>query len=85
MLEVRKQCLACHMELAHQQIVPTYIDVRDPQTTFVADGPPIPRTTSGFDEPAAVHEGQSGMSLADGFAMLEGYESAEDRYRDTKK
>ena len=80
-----QQCLTCHMELAHGKIMPDPIDVRDPKTSFVDDSPPIVRPTQGFDEPTAVHEGTVGKSLADGWAMLEGYENAKEKHRANQK
>lgn len=80
-----QQCLTCHLELAHNRVVPKAIDVRDPKTSLVDNGPFLPRPTKGFDEPTSVHEGKSGESLADGWAMLEGYENADDKYRSNQK
>lgn len=78
------QCLVCHVELAHDRVANHSIDVYDPKSSIVSSEPPIPRPTSSAferDPICTVHEGMSGQSLADGFAMLEGYESAEDKYR----
>lgn len=80
-----EQCTACHMELEHGKIMPDPIDVRDPKTSLVDDSPPVPRPTQGFDEPAAVHEGTAGTSLADGWAMLNGYENAKDKWHEGDK
>jgi hypothetical protein len=78
-LRVLSQCRGCHMELAHGKVVPDLVDVRDEKTSLVDSGPRIWRPTTGFDEPAAVHEGSAGKSLADGFAMIDGYQDARDR------
>jgi len=80
-----EQCTACHMELVHDKIMPDPIDVRDPKTSLVDTEPPIKRPTHGFDEPAAVHEGNAGQSLADGWAMLEGYENSKEKWRENQK
>ena len=81
-----QQCWACHMELAHDKFVPDRVDVRDPKTSVVSDEPPIPRPVNNVfeGEAGAVHEGKSGQSLADGWAMLNGYESGLTQYKDKK-